>query len=524
MQKGTKHDLLVAATYAAVLFLGILVGQNYRTDDRPVSQSQVILPLGGLDRSNKVQRTLDLISDSYVDSVDLDSLQNVVISEMVSRLDPHSDFLAPTRVIMQTQALEGNFEGIGVEYFLLNDTLLVVGLVPDGPAQRAGVKVGDRILAIDSEPIAGVQVTDRMLEEKIRGRKGSVLELSIARETLELPFPLKVTRDQYALSSVDVAYLIEPGIAYIRVSNFGPATVPDCVQALKRMEQEGMQQLILDLRGNRGGYLAAGIELAGLFLPAGDVIVYTEGQHTPRTPYYAREGGAFTEVGLAVLVDEESASSSEIVAGAIQDYDRGTIIGRRSFGKGLVQERFGFGDGSALNLTIARYYTPLGRSIQKPYGQGSDEKEGGILHEMYRTASGKVLYGGGGIMPDIEVGIDSTEFSTLYREIFNRGLVHEFVYSQLATGVPAFAIENFLSGYFLPDSEFAKFIEFVESRGFELSREDESRIQQRMTVEIEALLGRYYFGSDAYFKIKNRWDPMVRATLDYLKVTSAQTG
>src|SRR5690606_622157 len=285
-----------------------------------------------------------------------------------------------------------------------------------------------------------------------------------------------------------------------------------------------MQDVILDLRGNRGGYLNAGIELAGLFLPEGEVIVYAEGQHIPRTRYVARQGGAFTDVGLVILVDEESASSSEIVAGAIQDYDRGSIIGRRTFGKGLIQERFGYVDGSVLNLTVARYYTPLGRGIQKSYDPDKTESTTIPPGDMFKTASGKVLYSGGGIMPDIEVGIDSAQFSPLYRDIFNKGLVHEFVYSQLATGVPAFAIENFLRGYFLPEAEFVKFIEFIESRGIELSEDDESRIQLSMTGEIEALLGRYYFGSDAYFKIKNRRDPFVRAALDYLKVMSDQTG
>lgn len=522
MEKGTKHDLLIAATYAAVLFLGILLGQYYRADDRASSQSSALLPISVLDRPSKVQRTLDLISDSYVDSVDLDSLQNVVISEMVARLDPHSVFLAPTRAAMQSKSLEGSFDGIGIEYYLLNDTLLVVGLVPEGPAQQAGVKVGDRVLAIDGELIAGVQVTDQTLERKIRGKKGSIVELSIVRQDLELPFPLKVTRDYYELSSVDAAYLIEPGIAYVRISNFGARTVADCVQALERLEKEGMHHVILDLRGNRGGYFSAGVELAGLFVPPGEVIVYTEGLHEPRTSYVAQDGGRFTEVGLVVLVDEDSASSSELVAGAIQDYDRGIIIGRRSFGKGLVQERFGFGDGSALSLTIARYYTPLGRSIQKPYGVSAELTQ--AAQASFRTESGKILYGGGGIMPDIEVGVDSAEFSTIYQDIFNRGLVHEFVYSRLVTGVPAFAIENFLRGYFLPEAEFEAFIDFVEEKGFELSGEEEALIQRRMTTEIEALLGRYYFGSDAYFKIKNRRDPIVAATLDYLNVKSAQIG
>lgn len=280
--------------------------------------------------------------------------------------------------------------------------------------------------------------------------------------------------------------------------------------------------MILDLRGNGGGYLSAGIELAGLFLPAGRPIVYTEGTHDPKTVYTAREGGLFTDMGLVLLIDEGSASASEIVAGAMQDYEQGTIIGRRSFGKGLIQERFGFGDGSVLNLTVARYYTPLGRSIQRNNRPGQPDTAGKAQQQQtFVTASGQLLYGGGGIMPDIEVSIDSTEFSPFYQQIYQKGLLHEFVYGRLITGVPGFAIENFLNGYFLPESEFQEFIAFVEEKGLEFTEKDESPVKQRMSLEIEALLGRYYFGSDAYFKIKNRRDPVINAALTHLEVQRA---
>lgn len=531
MQKGTKRNLFVAATYAAVLFLGILLGQNYVVDSRQVQPPTPILPIGPQNNENNVQRALELISGNYVDSINVDSLQHLILSEMVSRLDPHSDYLAPEEAARREQALEGTFEGIGVEYFMLNDTVLAVGLVPDGPAQEAGLKVGDRMLAIDGYGIAGVQISTQDLEKRIRGQRGSVLEVSVHRQGQDLPLPLKITRDRYEISSIDVAYLLAPGIAYIRISNFGSRTVEDCKRHLQALRKQGAKEVILDLRGNGGGYLSAGIDLAGLFFRTGRPIVFTEGTHEPKKVYAAREGGQFTDMGLVMLIDEESASASEIVAGAIQDYERGTIIGRRSYGKGLIQERFGFGDGSVLNLTVARYYTPLGRSIQRS-NQAAPNRITEVLKAdstadsikskpPFVTASGKPLFAGGGIMPDIIVEMDSTEFSPFYQQIFQKGLLHEFVYGRLVTGVPGFAIENFLNGYALPEAEFQDFIQFVEEKGIEFTEQDDSPVKQRMSLEIEALLGRYYFGSDAYFKVKNRQDQVIHAALTHLEVKKA---
>lgn len=524
MQKGTKRNLFVAATYAAVLFLGILLGQNYVVDSRQAQSPTPILPIGQQSNENNVQRALDLISGNYVDSINVDSLQHLILSEMVSRLDPHSDYLAPEEAARREQALEGTFEGIGVEYFMLNDTVLAVGLVPNGPAQQAGLKVGDRMLAIDGYGIAGVQISTQELERRIRGRRGSVLEVSVHRKGQDLPFPLKITRDRYEISSIDVAYLLAPGVAYIRISNFGSRTVEDFKRHLQNLRKQGAREVVLDLRGNGGGYLSAGIDLAGVFLQPEKPIVFTEGTHEPRTVYAAREGGLFSDMGLVMLIDEESASASEIVAGAIQDYERGTIIGRRSFGKGLIQERFGFGDGSVLNLTVARYYTPLGRSIQRDNNTDNRKDANDTVsrrQQQFVTATGKTLFAGGGILPDIVVDVDSVEFSPFYQEIYQNGLLHEFVYGRLVTGMPGFAIENFLNGYSLPESEFQDFIQFVEEKGFEFNESDESPAKQRMSLEIEALLGRYYFGSDAYFRIKNRQDPVINSALTHLEVQRA---
>lgn len=521
MQKGTKRNLFVAATYALVLFLGILLGQNYNVQNRqnqPVTTP--ILPIATQEHASKVQRALDLISGNYVDSVNLDSLQHAIISEMISRLDPHSDYLPPQDAVQRSQELEGSFEGIGVEFYLLHDTVLVVGLVPNGPAQEAGLKVGDQVLAIDGENIAGVQVNSSALEKLIKGQKGSALEASIERVGSDSLITLNIVRDHYEVSSIDAGYMLTSNVAYIRISNFGARTVQDAKQRIESLKKRGATHVLLDLRGNKGGYLSAGIDLAGLFLPAGRPIVYTEGTHDPRTTYTAREGGKFTEMGLVVLIDEESASASEILAGAIQDYERGTIIGRRSFGKGVIQERFGFGDGSVLNLTVARYYTPLGRSIQRPITSGQT------------LDTGRFMVVQGGIRPDIEVQADETEHNPFYQKVYQRGLLHEFVYDRLTSGVPAFAIENYLKGYFLPDQEYEEFITFVQDRGLGMEPKsangasrggntDEQSLKERMSAEIEALLARYYFGSDAYFKTKNRRDAVINAALAHFEIKKA---
>ncbi len=520
MQHGTKRNLFVAASYAAVLIIGIILGQLYVIDNKNTQSQATAMSEEELEIENNVQRALKLISGNYVDSINMDSLQHAILSEMVARLDPHSDYLAPGEAARRQQVLEGTFEGIGVEYFMLNDTLLTVGLVPNGPAQRAGLKVGDKILYIDNLPVSGVEIASSALENLIRGPKGTNIAVKIHREGVEEHPVVNVVRDRYEISSIDAAYLLTNHTAFIKISNFGSKTVADLKRHLQTLKRQGAKDVILDLRGNGGGYLSAGIELAGLFLPQGTPIVYTKGTHEPRTVYTSKDGGLFIDMGLVVLIDEVSASASEIVAGALQDYERGTIIGRRSFGKGLIQERFGFGDGSVLNLTVARYYTPLGRSIQRQAGNLSTDTAVQKAKEFV-TKSGKILYGGGGIIPDILVSIDTVEVHPFYQKIHQAGYIHEFVYSRLIKGAPGYSIENFLNGYTLPEDDFSAFVQFVESKGVEFASNDESPVKQRMGLEIEAVLGRYYFGSDAYFKIKNRLDADINAALTQLEVQRA---
>lgn len=520
MRKETKKNLLIAATYAAVLFLGLLLGQNF-TDENSRTGRSTLLPLSIIDNSNKVQRMIDLIAANYVDSIGIDELQDLAIDEIVAQLDPHSEYLRPNQALKQHETLEGSFEGIGIEYYNLNDTLMTVGLIPGGPAQQAGMRVGDKLLAINGDTIAGKPISEKALEKKIRGRRGTAIEIAIHRNGVDLPLPLKVMRDRVEVSSIDAAYLIDSVTAYIKIRRFGAKTAEDFDRSLRNLKKQGAQRLILDLRENGGGYFNAATALASQFFDDKQLIVYTEGAHEPRVDYYSSADGLFGDGELAVLIDEYSASASEIVAGAIQDLERGVIVGRRSYGKALVQEQFGFGDGSALNLTVARYYTPLGRCIQKSYTIASDAPPhvadlpvlGNPDTVVYTTNSGKLVYGGGGISPDVIVPADSNRTSALYRKIRQANLIETYVYGRLTKSVPTYSVENYLKGYFLPEKEYESFLQYVHDHGMAYSAGEADAAKSMVRTDIEALLGRYYFGSEAFFKVRNRSDKVLAKAL-----------
>lgn len=522
MRKETKRNLLLAATYGAVLLLGLLLGGNFADENSPKGRN-TLLPLNIIDNSGKVQHMIDLIAGNYVDSIGINELQDLAIDEIVAQLDPHSEYLRPNQARIQHETLEGSFEGIGIEYYVLNDTLMTVGLIPGGPAQQAGMRVGDKLLAINGDTISGKPISEKALEKKIRGRRGTPIEIAIHRNGIDLPLPLKVMRDRVEISSIDAAYLIDSVTAYIKIKRFGAKTAEDFDRSLRHLKKQGAQRLILDLRENGGGYFNAATALASRFFDDKQLIVYTEGAHEPRVDYYSSADGLFGDGELAVLIDENSASASEIVAGAIQDLERGVIVGQRSYGKALVQEQFGFSDGSALNLTVARYYTPLGRCIQKSYTNGNDadtlaqvitfqqiESPDTIV---YTTNSGKLVYGGGGISPDVVVPVDSNRANALYRKIRQANLIENYVYGRLTKSVPTYSIENYLEGYFLPEKEYENFLRHVHDNGMDYSPNDADAAKSMVRTDIEALLGRYYFGSEAFFKVKNRSDKALAKAL-----------
>ena len=423
MYKNTPRNILFPILLAVGIAAGLVLGSLMKRSPSaggPGIMARTAVQSGP---ESKITSLFAMINSSYLDPVDFDSITEVIMPMIMGELDPHSVYIPAQRFDAVNEALEGGFGGIGVKFNMLTDTALVINVIPGGPSEQAGIEPGDRIMAVDSVPIAGVRKNNDEVIKLLRGREGSQVKLSVIRG--EESKSVTVTRGQVPVSSVTAAFELEPSIAYIKLDQFSRTSDVEMVAALNAMRAGGVDKVILDLRGNSGGYLDQAIKIANEFLPNGKLIVYTENRDKRRVEEYSNGRGRFQDMKVAVIIDEESASSSEILAGAIQDNDRGTLLGRRSFGKGLVQEQVQFSDGSAVRLTIARYFTPTGRSIQKPYDNAEDYYmdmyERYMHHEYFSadsihfadslkftTPGGRTVYGGGGIMPDIFVPMDTT--------------------------------------------------------------------------------------------------------------------
>jgi len=538
MSPETRKNLLTAATYAGVLFVGLLLGQSFVNENAKSNSS--ILPSVLTDKNGKLQRLMQVVSEKYVDLVGVDTLQDFAIKEVLSHLDPHSTYMPPALAKALGEDLNGSFDGIGLEYYRLRDTLMVTSVTVGGPAEKANVKIGDKLIGVDDKPISGVNMNEQEVAAKVRGKRGSVVNLWVNRGGTDLSEPIKVTRDKITVSSIDAAYIIDTAIAYIKIKRFGAQTADDFKKNLARMKQYGVDKLILDLRGNGGGYLRAATSLASELFKEKKILVYTQGAHEPRTTYYSNGNGVFYEGKLAILIDEKSASASEIVAGAVQDLDRGIVVGRRSFGKGLVQDQYDFDDGSAVNLTIARYYTPSGRSIQKSYKEGLDKyfnevnkryisgeltggKENTVLDTslfrglLYHTSSGRPIYGGGGIMPDIYVPIDTLGINSFYKKVIKLNLINDYVYSYLVDTPPDFSIDHYIESYELPKNTYTNFVKLAREKGVDVDNKEASVAQKLIELDMKALIARFFFGSEAYFRIKNGSDHMLARAVEALK-------
>ena len=530
MQKGTGRNLFVAATYAATLILGLILGQNYVAQQNN-NPGVSLVPIGLSDNSYKIQQVLDLLSNSYVDSIDLDSLQNGAINHIISHLDPYSTYLFPNESKKQNEVLEGTFEGIGLDFFNLNDTLLIVGVVRNGPAEKAGLKVGDRIIRIDTTYVSGRNIGQKVVDRLMRGKKGSVVNLYVNRDSSTMNQLFKVKRDQISVSSIDVSYMIEPQIGYIKLRRFGLKTADEFKNSISELKKQGANNLILDLRDNGGGYFHIALKVASEFFSEKKLLVYTQGAHETKKEYFSEGGGSFAGGKLIVLINESSASASEIVAGALQDWDKATIVGRRSYGKGIVQDQFDFLDGSRINLSISRYYTPLGRSIQRKYTANWSNMIDYVSmyrglwaldttyasKQIFKTLAGRELFSGGGINPDLQIPIDSNSLSLLYQDILKSNYLEQFVYERFTKQLPAYSIENFLQGYRFPQQEYDTFIDYLRNRGLAINDMEKRKLLKVIQSDIEAIVGRYYFGREAYFKVKNRYDNYIEIALKLLQ-------
>ncbi|WP_320054564.1 S41 family peptidase [uncultured Acetobacteroides sp.] len=433
-----KRDILLPILIASALIVGVLIGLQLREND--IKRSRLFSS-----KSDKLNAIMNYIEEEYVDTISRDSLVEKTIPLMMANLDPHSVYIPAKEIEAVNESLDGEFSGIGVEFNMPSDTVVVLNTVPGGPSEKVGIKSGDRIVRINDTTIAGVKFPQGKIMKRLRGKTGTKVNVSVKRRGVAQLIKFTIVRDVIPVKSVDVAYMIEPKVGYIKVSKFARDTYKEFDEAINKLHNQGMKKVIVDLRGNTGGYLDQAVEIVNEFLPENKLIVYTQGKARPRQNLYSDARGGAKSDELVILIDEESASASEIMAGAIQDNDRGTIVGRRSFGKGLVQEQASLTDGSAIRLTVARYYTPTGRSIQKPYklGDGADyymDLSNRYIHgEMansdsiklntklrYKTPKGKIVYGGGGIMPDIFVPLDTVGLGKFYKKVYEQSLIFKF--------------------------------------------------------------------------------------------------
>lgn len=529
MKKNTRKNILIAISYSLILIAGMFLGikfikdQGFGVSRRPELASN---------SDEKLEEILHIINKNYVDDINTDSLQNLPIDSVLHQLDPHSVYLPPTDLQDMTDNLEGNFEGVGIEYYMLNDTMMVTGVVKDGPAYQAGIKLGDKILTIDTTTVSGRNLPKEQLTGRFRGKAGSGVGVTLLHSGTQVQSRIMVTRGKVNISSIDASYMINPETGYVRISKFGANTDSDFAVAAANLKAKGMKKLILDLRDNGGGYFSAATGLADQFLPENKLIVYTQGKHEPRTDYFSTGTGAFQNGKLAVLINENTASASEIVAGAIQDLGRGIIVGRRSFGKGLVQEQFAFGDGSALNLTIARYYTPTGRSIQKSYKKGYDAYK----HELDERMSDGELTGErtsfqdsiennegvnvqhkrkttGGIQPDIFVKLDTAGYNKFYANLVSKKVLSDYVFNVLTSRYSASFVEQNINLFTLGDSDFKDFIGYIQRKNVTIDRMQLYGSKTVILNDLKALLCRYYLGDVGYYRSVNQTDNAVKQAL-----------
>lgn len=531
MKKSTRFNILIALTYSVTLIGGMFLGYKFLKDQG--FQINRDTRLANSD-AQKVEDIIHIINKNYVDDVNADSLHHLPIDSLLHQLDPHSMYLPATKAFELEEALEGNFEGIGVEYYILNDTLLVTNVLKDGPAFFAGVKQGDKILRVDSAYVSGKSLPRSEMIGKIKGRRGTSVLISFLRPASTAPFLLNIKRGKVDVSSIDAAYMLNNETAYVRISKFGANTDNDFIETVRSLKTKGMKKLVLDLRDNGGGYVTAATGLANQFLPENKLIVYTEGKHEPRTDYYTTGGGEFEQGKLAVLINENSASASEIFAGAIQDLDRGIIIGRRSFGKGLVQEQFAFDDGSALNLTIARYYTPLGRSIQKSYKKGyvayqhelEDRYRDGELTAMntktrdslqktliYTTQSGKRVYGGGGIQPDVYVKLDTLGYNKFYATLVDKKVLIDFVFDVLANRYTSTYLAQSLNTFSINDTDYKDLLKYIQAKNITIDVKQLIASKPLIYNDLKLMLCKYHLGYAGYYKAHNLTDNVVKQAL-----------
>ncbi len=530
--EGKKLNPYLPLLYAALIAAGFILGMvlsRYSGGLLPALQKQ---------GTGKVDEVIRYIDQNYVDTVKEAALEEKAIVGMLEQLDPHSVYIPEREFHAANDPLLGSFEGIGVQFRIENDTITVIIPVSGGPSEKVGIRAGDRIVRINDSLVAGVKITNDNVMRKLKGPKGTEVKVSVFRRGTPGLIDFNIIRDVIPTYSLDIAYMVDASTGYIRLNNFSATTHEEFHNALSDLLDKGMKKLILDLQGNTGGYLQAAADVANEFLQKGTLIVYTEGVHHPREYFYANDGGLFREGELVVLIDEYSASASEIVAGAVQDNDRGTIIGRRSFGKGLVQEQINFRDGSALRLTVARYHTPTGRCIQKPYGSGDKDYyeyyhravngEGSSPDSVkfadslkYRTPKGKIVYGGGGIYPDVLVPLEKNEKLNYYFSLINKGLIYRYAFEYTdrhRAELNRFdTYSAFDKGFAVTGPMMDELFAFAAKNGVNREAGDQSLSDRNICIMLKAYIGRNVLDNAGFYPYLNAVDPTFLKAREYLK-------
>ncbi len=550
--KSVYHKFGISMLFLFFIFISGAVAQTWNGVRQEQKKEQELAQ-----QVNKLGQTLYNIDTYYLDTISLSGITEELVKSIIEKLDPHSAYISAKDVQAMNEPLVGNFNGIGVEFALINDTLTIQATITGGPSEKVGIRAGDKIVKVDNEIIAGTGLTIERVHKYLRGERGTKVLVGVHRKGEKGLLDFMITRDKIPINSVDASYEVEPGYLYVKLSRFAATSYSELMKAVLSAKGE-RKGLILDLRGNGGGYLVAALQIANEFLNDGELILYTEGRSVPRMDEKANGYGRLKSTPVAVLIDENSASASEIVAGAIQDWDRGTIIGRRSFGKGLVQQQFNLLDGSLLRLTVARYHTPSGRVIQSPYEQGKAEDYYKAFYERYQKGEsfnrdsiqfpdslkfrtlrlGRTVYGGGGIMPDIFIPADTSHYTPFYGKIIRNGLLTDFANSHVDNNRTKYlnkyrSAEEFENNFTLPDTLFDSFIAYCKEKGVapemikrsvhengtlvekEFSELDISGAELRKYVKGFIMRNLYDFNS--YLRYLNRDDIEIRRAMEILK-------
>jgi carboxyl-terminal processing protease len=533
-RKNTKRQIYLPVVLAVVLIAGMFIGRMTRPSGKNGSVPRLMM----YPESGKLETIINLIDQQYVDSINTEQLVEGVIPEVLKKLDPHTVYIPPKNLKAENQELEGNFGGIGVEFTMQNDTVMVISVISGGPSEKAGILPGDRIITVNDSVIAGVNTPSNAVIQKLRGDIGTKVNVGIQRRSKDELLNFEITRGNIPIYSVDVAYMITDSIGYIKVNRFARNTYQELLSALAKLKANNCQSIIMDLRQNSGGYLDIAISMVNEFLKKGDLIVYTEGVNSPRQNVHANGSGSCKDTEITVLIDEFSASASEIFAGAMQDNDRGLIIGRRSFGKGLVQQQFPLPDGGALRLTVARYYTPSGRCIQKPYDNGVEDYYKDIIHRYehgeffekdsikindslaYRTMGGRKVYGGGGIMPDVFVPRDTTNRSEYYYDLREAGIIYQFALAyadEHRQELSAFEDIKSLKAYLdkQPIGHLLK--NFATKEGIKFNAAEYQISKKFLILETKAYIARNMLDNEGFYPIISEEDEILQKAVQLIK-------